>query len=147
MIWTWSLWLIFFLLFFRSLLLLNYDSSWSLYKWFYNIDIKFSDAFYGYYMLHLISITSHALCVGGNVAGGRGYFLKGMGVLLNQALINFGLSLLRRRGYTLMQTPSLMRKDVMIKCAQLSQFDEELYRVLIAKSCRSLIHILRDCWG
>ncbi|XP_050240900.1 serine--tRNA ligase-like [Quercus robur] len=66
---------------------------------------------------------------GGNVAGGRGYFLKGMGVLLNQALINFGLSLLRRRGYTLMQTPSLMRKDVMIKCAQLSQFDEELYKV------------------
>ncbi|XP_075653051.1 serine--tRNA ligase-like [Castanea sativa] len=66
---------------------------------------------------------------GGNVAGGRGYFLKGMGVLLNQALINFGLSLLRRRGYTLMQTPSLMRKDVMNKCAQLSQFDEELYRV------------------
>ncbi|KAM4116072.1 hypothetical protein ACJW30_02G023100 [Castanea mollissima] len=56
-------------------------------------------------------------------AGGRGYFLKGMGVLLNQALINFVLSLLRRRGYT------LMRKDVMIKCAQLSQFDEELYRV------------------
>ncbi|KAM3707389.1 hypothetical protein ACB098_02G023100 [Castanea mollissima] len=50
-------------------------------------------------------------------------------VLLNQALINFGLSLLRRRGYTLMQTPSLMRKDVMIKCTQLSQFDEELYRV------------------
>ncbi|KAK7860501.1 serine--tRNA ligase [Quercus suber] len=66
---------------------------------------------------------------GRNVAGGRGYFLKGMGVLLNQALINFGLSLLRRRGYTLMQTPSLMRKDVMIKCAQLSQFDEELYKV------------------
>lgn len=111
----------------------------------YRYFIKFSDAFYGYYMLHLISTDSHALCVGGNVAGGRGYFLKGMGVLLNQALINFGLSLLRRRGYTLMQTPSLMRKDVMIKCAQLSQFDEELYRVLIAKSCRSLIHILRDC--
>lgn len=103
----------------------------------YRYFIKFSDAFYGYYMLHLISIDSHALCVGGNVAGGRGYFLKGMGVLLNQALINFGLSLLRRRGYTLMQTPSLMRKDVMIKCAQLSQFDEELYKVLIATFCRS----------
>ena len=100
---------------------------------------------YIFSLKNTIQSSSISNSVGGNVAGGRGYFLKGMGVLLNQALINFGLSLLRRRGYTLMQTPSLMRKDVMIKCAQLSQFDEELYKVLIATSYRSLIHILRDC--
>ncbi|EEF42520.1 serine--tRNA ligase isoform X1 [Ricinus communis] len=66
---------------------------------------------------------------GANVAGGRGYYLKGAGVRLNQALINFGLDFLEKRGYTALQTPFFMRKDVMAKCAQLAQFDEELYKV------------------
>nr|XP_043638718.1 serine--tRNA ligase-like [Erigeron canadensis]XP_043638719.1 serine--tRNA ligase-like [Erigeron canadensis]XP_043638720.1 serine--tRNA ligase-like [Erigeron canadensis] len=66
---------------------------------------------------------------GANVAGGRGYYLKGDGVHLNQALVNFGLNFLEEKGYTLLQTPFFMRKDVMAKCAQLAQFDEELYKV------------------
>lgn len=66
---------------------------------------------------------------GADVAGGRGYYLKDGGVMLNQALINYGLSFLMARGYNLMQTPFFMRKDVMGKCAQLAQFDEELYKV------------------
>ncbi|VAH87748.1 unnamed protein product [Triticum turgidum subsp. durum] len=66
---------------------------------------------------------------GADVAGGRGFFLKGNGVLLNQALINFGLTFLRIRGFTPMQTPFFMRKEIMAKCAQLAQFDEELYKV------------------
>ncbi|KAF3454459.1 hypothetical protein FNV43_RR04906 [Rhamnella rubrinervis] len=66
---------------------------------------------------------------GTEVAGGRGYYLKGAGVLLNQALINFGLDFLEKRGYTALQTPFFMRKDIMAKCAQLAQFDEELYKV------------------
>ncbi|KAF8401663.1 hypothetical protein HHK36_012609 [Tetracentron sinense] len=66
---------------------------------------------------------------GANVAGGRGFYLKGVGVLLNQALINFGFAFLGKRNYTLLQTPFFMRKDIMAKCAQLAQFDEELYKV------------------
>ncbi|XP_043725388.1 serine--tRNA ligase-like [Telopea speciosissima] len=66
---------------------------------------------------------------GADVAGGRGFYLKGDGVLLNQALINFGLEFLRKRTYTPLQTPFFMKKDVMAKCAQLAQFDEELYKV------------------
>ncbi|XP_047960435.1 serine--tRNA ligase [Salvia hispanica] len=66
---------------------------------------------------------------GANVAGGRGYYLKGDGVRLNQALINFGLDFLDKRGYTALQTPFFMRKDIMARCAQLAQFDEELYKV------------------
>ncbi|KAF8388044.1 hypothetical protein HHK36_026710 [Tetracentron sinense] len=66
---------------------------------------------------------------GANVAGGRGFYLKGAGVLLNQALINFGFAFLAKRNYTLLQTPFFMRKDIMAKCAQLAQFDEELYKV------------------
>lgn len=66
---------------------------------------------------------------GANVAGGRCFYLKGDGVRLNQALINFGLDFLEKRGFTLLQTPFFMRKDIMAKCAQLAQFDEELYKV------------------
>ncbi|KAM0926981.1 hypothetical protein ACQ4PT_003119 [Festuca glaucescens] len=75
-------------------------------------------------MLDIVSLEK-----GADVAGGRGYFLKGDGVLLNQALINFGLAFLRRRGFTPMQPPFFMRKEIMGKCAQLAQFDEELYKV------------------
>ncbi|KAK9919796.1 hypothetical protein M0R45_028373 [Rubus argutus] len=66
---------------------------------------------------------------GADVAGGRGFYLKGAGVRLNQALINFGLDFLEKRGYTELQTPFFMKKDIMAKCAQLAQFDEELYKV------------------
>jgi seryl-tRNA synthetase len=47
---------------------------------------------------------------GQKVAGHRGYFLKGPGVLLNSALSNFGLSVLTKRGYTSIQPPYFMKK-------------------------------------
>ncbi len=73
------------------------------------------------------------------MAGGRGYFLKHYGVLLNQALINFGLAFLVKRNYTPLQTPFFMRKEVMAECAQLAQFDEELYKVCLCcwNCCRA----------
>jgi len=67
---------------------------------------------------------------GVSVAGHRAYFLKGCGVLLNQALINYGLSLLMKRGYTALQPPYFMNKEVMAETAQLSEFDEALYKVI-----------------
>ena len=88
---------------------------------------------------------------GTDVAGGRGYFLKHYGVMLNQALINFGLAFLIKRGYTLLQTPFFMRQEVMAQCAQLAQFDEELYKVSIIlmfyggfDDCNELIRTLAD---
>lgn len=66
---------------------------------------------------------------GVKVAGHRAYFLKGPGVLLNQALINYGISFLTQKGYTAVQTPFFMNKDQMARTAQLEQFDEELYKV------------------
>ena len=62
-------------------------------------------------------------------AGGRGFFLKREGVLLNQALISFALQSGYRKGFQPMQTPFFMRQSMMAMCAQLSQFDEELYTV------------------
>eukprot|EP00002_Diphylleia_rotans_P009963 TRINITY_DN2032_c0_g2_i1.p1 TRINITY_DN2032_c0_g2~~TRINITY_DN2032_c0_g2_i1.p1 ORF type:complete len:470 (-),score=133.87 TRINITY_DN2032_c0_g2_i1:115-1524(-) len=66
---------------------------------------------------------------GANVAGHRGYYLKGYGVLLNQALINYGLQFLIERGYTPLHTPFFMKKEIMAETAQLEEFDEALYKV------------------
>lgn len=68
---------------------------------------------------------------GAEVAGSRGYYLKNEGVLLNQALINYALAWGCRRGYSPVQTPFFMQKGVMAECAQLAQFDEELYKVRV----------------
>jgi seryl-tRNA synthetase len=66
---------------------------------------------------------------GVKVVGHRGYFLRRWGVFLNQAIINYGLEFLHDREYVPLQTPQLMLRDQMAKTAQLSQFDEELYKV------------------
>lgn len=50
---------------------------------------------------------------GSRVAGHRGYFLKGVGVLLNQALINYGLKTLIEKGYTPVQPPFFVKRSVM----------------------------------
>ena len=62
-------------------------------------------------------------------AGHRAYYLTGPGVMLNQALISYSLTYLSQRGYTPVQPPYFMNKNVMAGVAQLSQFDEELYKV------------------
>jgi seryl-tRNA synthetase len=66
---------------------------------------------------------------GTKVAGHKGYFLKDIGVLLNQALVNYSLSFLKIKSYTLLQPPYFMNKEMMSDVAQLSEFDESLYHV------------------
>ena len=68
---------------------------------------------------------------GTSVAGGRGYFLKGPLVFLEQACIQLALRILLKKEFTPLYTPFFMRKDVMQEVAQLNQFDEELYKVSI----------------
>ncbi|XP_017883127.1 serine--tRNA ligase, cytoplasmic [Ceratina calcarata] len=67
---------------------------------------------------------------GANVSGGRGYFLTGPAVFLQQALTQLALRRLYSKDYKPLYTPFFMRKDVMQEVAQLSQFDEELYKVI-----------------
>lgn len=67
---------------------------------------------------------------GAVVGGGRGYFLTGAAVFLEHALIQHALHSLFEKGYTPLYTPFFMRKEVMQEVAQLSQFDEELYKVI-----------------
>merc|ERR1712038_1151645 len=67
---------------------------------------------------------------GAVTAGGRGYYLKGPLVMLEQALINMALQDLMEEDYTPLYVPFFMRKDIMQEVAQLQQFDEELYKVI-----------------
>ncbi|SCU91651.1 LAFA_0F05006g1_1 [Lachancea sp. 'fantastica'] len=76
---------------------------------------------------------------GVKISGHRGYFFRNYGVFLNQAMINYGLSFLASKGYTPLQAPVMMDKDVMKRTAQLSQFDEELYKVLDGEDEKYLI--------
>jgi seryl-tRNA synthetase len=88
------------------------------------------------------------------VAGNRGYYLTGAGVLLNQALVNAALHFGYKRGFTPVHTPFFMQKQIMAECAQLSQFDEELYKVtgegdekyLIATAEQTLCALHRKDW-
>jgi seryl-tRNA synthetase len=67
---------------------------------------------------------------GAVVSGGRGYFLIGAAVFLEQAVIQHALQTLYGKGFTPLYTPFFMRKDVMQEVAQVSQFGEELYKVV-----------------
>lgn len=64
------------------------------------------------------------------VSGGRGYFLTGPAVFLQHALVQLALRKLLDKDYKPLYTPFFMRKDAMQEVAQLSQFDEELYKVI-----------------
>jgi seryl-tRNA synthetase len=70
---------------------------------------------------------------GTKIVGHRGYCLIGYGLFLNMALINYGLEFLFNKGYTPNQPPFFMLKEQMAKTAQLSDFDEELYKVTESK--------------
>lgn len=67
--------------------------------------------------------------LGTKVAGHRGFFLINDGVDLNQALITYGLNFLRTKGYKKVMTPFMMKRNMMAKTAQLSEFDEALYKL------------------
>lgn len=67
---------------------------------------------------------------GATVSGSRGYFLKGPALFLSFAVQQHALRILHKKGFTPLYTPFFMRKEVMQEVAQLSQFDEELYKVI-----------------
>ena len=66
---------------------------------------------------------------GVKIAGHRGYFLTGPGVVLNQALIQYGLKFLASKGYTQVQPPYFMKREIMGETAELADFDDMLYKV------------------
>ncbi|KAK5648426.1 hypothetical protein RI129_003318 [Pyrocoelia pectoralis] len=67
---------------------------------------------------------------GAAVSGGRGYYLTGAAVFLELAVVQLALRTLNKKGYKPLYTPFFMKKEIMQEVAQLSQFDEELYKVI-----------------
>ena len=63
------------------------------------------------------------------VAGSRFYFLKGLGARLDLALVQMGLDLALKNGFTPMITPTLVRPEVMRGTGFLGLHDAEVYRL------------------
>merc|ERR1712013_457413 len=63
-------------------------------------------------------------------SGNRAYYLMGPAVFLQQGLMQLALQTLYKEGYSPLYTPFFMKKEVMQEVAQLSQFDDELYKVI-----------------
>lgn len=88
--------------------------------------------------------------IGIKVAGNRGYFLKGMGVKFNMALLNYALDFLEARGFTPMETPEVMTHEAISQVCQLSEFTETLYtlegsdKYLIATSEQPITASFKD---
>ena len=88
------------------------------------------------------------------MSGGRAYVLHGDLVLLHVALLHYGMSFLAKRGYMPFYPPVFMTKECMGEVAQLSDFDEQLYKVtgegedkyLIATSEQPLCAYHRNRW-
>lgn len=66
---------------------------------------------------------------GSAIAGHRGYFLKGLGVKLNMALMMYAMDFLNDLGYQSISVPHFIDKEIMEKICQLEDFDDVLYNV------------------
>lgn len=65
----------------------------------------------------------------GKVAGSRFFYLKGKGVLLDMALMNFAMIEMSEKGYQPLEPPYLMRKEPYEGVTALSDFGDMLYKV------------------
>lgn len=70
---------------------------------------------------------------GSMIAGSRGFFLMNTAIWLQQALIQYALRFISDLGFETIYTPFWMRKQIMGQVAQLSQFDDELYKIVSSK--------------
>ncbi len=88
---------------------------------------------------------------GAKVSGSRFYYLRGAGVLLEQALMRFGLDLLLGEGFTPVITPILVRPEIIIGAWGGADLDaQQVYRIegeelaLIGTSEQSLAGMYKD---
>jgi seryl-tRNA synthetase len=63
------------------------------------------------------------------ISGNRAYYLKGDMFLLQQAITQYALQFLVKKGYEPIYTPFFMRQHAMDKVCQLSDYDESLYNL------------------
>ena len=65
----------------------------------------------------------------GKVAGARFFYFKGLGVLLDYALMNFAMETLGNKGYTLIEPPYLMKREPYEGVTSLGDFADVLYKI------------------
>ena len=63
------------------------------------------------------------------VAGARFYYLKRDLVRLNYALIGYALDFITQKGYTVMQPPYLLKREILSGAVALSDFEEVIYKI------------------
>jgi seryl-tRNA synthetase len=63
------------------------------------------------------------------VAGARFYYLKNDLVRLNYALIGYALDFIARKGYTVMQPPYLLKREILSGAVALSDFEDVIYKI------------------
>lgn len=88
---------------------------------------------------------------GAKASGSRFYYLRGAGVLLEQALIRLGMDLLLAEGFTPVITPQLVRPDIITGAWGGADLDEQqVYRIagedlaLIGTSEQPLVGMYKD---
>jgi len=80
-----------------------------------------------------------------NTSGNGFYYIQGDLALLNQALLRFAIDTLVAHGFTYVETPYLLRKDVINNVVDLADMDNQIYKIdgedlyLIGTSEHSLI--------
>ena len=85
-----------------------------------------------------------------DIAGSRFYYLMNDLVVLNLALMQFGVHFLRSHGYTVVWTPFMIKHEVMRAASELADFEEQLYKIeneelyLIATSEQTLAALHRN---
>jgi len=83
-------------------------------------------------------------------AGARFYYLKGDLVMLNQALIQFGLDFLSEKGYTMFQPPYMINRKSMEGAVILDDFEDVIYKIedqdlyLIGTSEHAMVSMYAD---
>ncbi|MBI2667350.1 serine--tRNA ligase [Candidatus Woesearchaeota archaeon] len=63
------------------------------------------------------------------VSGARFYYLKNDLVKLNQAIINFAIDFLKKKNFTLIQPPFMLRKEVLEGALPFGAFKEMIYKI------------------
>jgi len=63
------------------------------------------------------------------VSGARFYYLKDDLVKLNYALINFAIDFMRKKGFTMMQPPFMLRRDMLAGAMPLGTFEGAIYKI------------------
>ncbi len=61
------------------------------------------------------------------VSGARFYYLKNELAQLDMAVLQLAIDMIRKKGYSFIQTPQLLRKEIMEGAAELDDFEETLY--------------------